>query len=60
MCQGDSHGLLVVRWVLDVRVDLLVSWWTRCDRALGAWNEFSTMAIPRHGSSDHLRVGLAS
>ena len=60
MCQGDSHGLLVVRWVLDLRIDILVPRWARCDRALGARNEFSTVAIPRHGSSDHLRVGLAS
>jgi len=60
VCQSNRHGLLVIRWFLDVRVDLLVSWWTRCDRALGARNEFGSLAIPHHGSSHHLRLGLAS
>ena len=60
MCESDRDGLLVVCGVVDLCIHLLIPWWSRRDRALGARYGARALAIPRDGSSNHFHIGLAT
>ncbi len=59
-CAHFGHGVLAVRRLVHLLVDLRLSRRSRADQGLHELDESVADDVPHHDAADHLRAGLAA